>query len=673
VETYRALTEGEADIIFNTALTGDGKSLAGQLPALVRGWRHPTLVMYPTNELIGDQQSQLGKVSREWGVAVQHEQLNSARLDEILAEGDYVRRGDALMGILRGNDIVLTNPDIFHLVMHQFYVQRGDAPDRIVGPLTNRVAQLTFDEFHIFGVPQVTSVLNALLFMREISGGMRRQRVLFLSATPDEITMELLRRSGLSVQQVRGEYLHTDATPPPELWRRILAETTLNVVPCRVEEWVEAHVDDTLLPFFLERRPAAKGAIIVNSVSAAYRLLHRLQPVFAAHGMRVEPNTGFTSRSRRADSYQADLLIGTSTVDVGIDFQINFLLFESWDAGSFLQRLGRLGRHPGYQRDGRFQPFDDFCAYACVPAWVAEALFAGRDGAPPLLREGAVVDREALSSAVQQAYPPVAGFEAYSRLWGQLQTARVMIGLGHKTIREQYAQARVRLGQRYEAAFGMRVRPAYARYLDLKRTQPALLREAVSFRGGSYFVCAAIDETEAVARPADRFKTADLFFLLANAQLEPLEEEAFYSLAERSSVRRQILERQEPLAFYRVHGWCQEREDYRLFLDRDIREWGTDAFGKAFVARGFKVIADAPGLAALNHRLSRRDLPSLLCLAYQPGELKRRLRLPVLFQVHPFESRDGVTGSVAFGRDALLLEAALQRTRLPCGGGAIVI
>jgi hypothetical protein len=44
-----------------------------------------------------------------------------------------------------------------------------------------------------------------------------------------------------------------------------------------------------------------------------------------------------------------------------------------------------------------------------------------------------------------------------------------------------------------------------------------------------------------------------------------------------------------------------------------------------------------------------------------------------LFQVHPFESRDGVTGSVAFGRDALLLEAALQRTRLPCGGGAIVI
>src|SRR4029450_4727651 len=34
VETYRAL-RSDVDIVFNTAMTGDGKSLAGQLPMLL--------------------------------------------------------------------------------------------------------------------------------------------------------------------------------------------------------------------------------------------------------------------------------------------------------------------------------------------------------------------------------------------------------------------------------------------------------------------------------------------------------------------------------------------------------------------------------------------------------------------------------------------------------------
>jgi len=57
VETYKALTGGEYDVVFNTAMTGDGKSLAAYLPTLVSG--HPVLAMYPTNELARDQETQL--------------------------------------------------------------------------------------------------------------------------------------------------------------------------------------------------------------------------------------------------------------------------------------------------------------------------------------------------------------------------------------------------------------------------------------------------------------------------------------------------------------------------------------------------------------------------------------------------------------------------------------
>jgi hypothetical protein len=57
VETYKALTSSEYDVIFNTAMTGDGKSLAAYLRTLVSG--RPVLAMYPTNELARDQQTQL--------------------------------------------------------------------------------------------------------------------------------------------------------------------------------------------------------------------------------------------------------------------------------------------------------------------------------------------------------------------------------------------------------------------------------------------------------------------------------------------------------------------------------------------------------------------------------------------------------------------------------------
>jgi CRISPR-associated endonuclease/helicase Cas3 len=53
VETYQALKSGNADIVFNGAMTGDGKSLAAYLPVLVNNAH--AFGMYPTIELLRDQ------------------------------------------------------------------------------------------------------------------------------------------------------------------------------------------------------------------------------------------------------------------------------------------------------------------------------------------------------------------------------------------------------------------------------------------------------------------------------------------------------------------------------------------------------------------------------------------------------------------------------------------
>jgi CRISPR-associated endonuclease/helicase Cas3 len=53
LETYRALMRDDIDVVINTAMTGDGKSLAGLLPLLANN--RNILALFPTNELAQDQ------------------------------------------------------------------------------------------------------------------------------------------------------------------------------------------------------------------------------------------------------------------------------------------------------------------------------------------------------------------------------------------------------------------------------------------------------------------------------------------------------------------------------------------------------------------------------------------------------------------------------------------
>lgn len=58
-ETLEALREPSTDVVFNTAITGDGKSLAAFLLAMTDGIS--TMATYPTNELARDQKKQVQK------------------------------------------------------------------------------------------------------------------------------------------------------------------------------------------------------------------------------------------------------------------------------------------------------------------------------------------------------------------------------------------------------------------------------------------------------------------------------------------------------------------------------------------------------------------------------------------------------------------------------------
>lgn len=659
-------------------MTGDGKSLAGQLPFLVGNGIRPLFAMYPTNELIRDQHRQAEQTWQRWGQWAEGiAELDSSVLDRIMKGGDFRMRGEALLSELRNHEAVLTNPDIFHYIMQLFYRRQGktgDTPDKIIGPLVARYEQFTFDEFHIFDAPQIVSVLNALLFINEMAGS-RRRRFLFQSATPDPLLLGYLERAGLIVEIVQGQYIHSQQAPDPAQWRRILHDSDITFSAGSVEAWLDEHLDDTLIPFFLEHRPGAKGAVIVNSVAQAKRVVQRLQRALSPHDLTVGENTGLTSRSLRTASYDCDLLVGTSTVDVGVDFQINFLLFESRDAGSFLQRLGRLGRHDHYERDGVQHPFHTFQAHAVLPQWTLEALFQGKDKETPPLVDGMETDRESLTRAIEQAFPPCTDFAGYAQAWGALQSARVLQGFGAYVVRGQYEETVQNLAKHYQAAFRVSMNSQFARLRSLTESQRPLLNEAVAFRGGSYFDCGVLDLTE---EGADQIKRYNLFALIANGDLGELTEEEFRQALDRAGIEPGPWERQMPIGYFRLRGFLPERTDFRIGIEQDLAGWSAERFGVAIALQGITIeeigANSIPGLNAINRRLQRQKLPALLCLGQtHPLEWKRRLRLPMLFPLFAFQSRDGLEGTVAFGREALLLDTALRHKGIDCGGGAIFL
>jgi CRISPR-associated endonuclease/helicase Cas3 len=355
VETYEALKDPTIDVVFNTAMTGDGKSLAAFLAAVTN--RTYTLAMYPTNELARDQEKQV----RGYKALFKPEndpqiyRLNAAILEDFIATNKLSSKLAGLCDRADNSEILLTNPDIFHYIHDFRYLRRnkegkGDNPDRLFAKIDDNYKLFIFDEFHIFSSPQIASVINAILLIKHTLPG---KKFLFLSATPNDLLEEFLSKAGLKHRIIdpvkQGGYRFAAG----DNWRQISYPINLSF-PQKLEpnlrssyNWIVENAETTILKFFQDN-PGSKGAIILNSIAAVKTLVPKFKAIFEPLGLKVRENTGLTGETEKSKSVEdADLLLGTSTIDVGVDFRINFLVFEAADAGNFIQRFGRLGRHKG--------------------------------------------------------------------------------------------------------------------------------------------------------------------------------------------------------------------------------------------------------------------------------------------------------------------------------------
>lgn len=652
-KTITALRDGNAPIVINTAATGDGKSFAGQF--LILNGQRRGMTLYPTNALATDQDRSLHSLKETWTTGgiqdMRWQTISAAVLDELQETMIHHRRPEVL-NLLLEKDLVLTNPDIFHLMMMLRYPTPGAAADFLMKTITHRFNLFTFDEFHIFQTPQVTAALIMMLVLLETTDNPRKNplRFLFLSATPQPMLKHLAALAGLAVIEINGDYEH-GKTHASNDRRRILQPAMLHLYERGdgLEAWITANLD-RIIEFF-QNHPNARGVILVNGIATAFRVNELLKDACNQAGIVLgHPNTGLTSPKSREIDPRWQLFVATSTVDVGVDFKINFLVFESVDHATHMQRLGRLGRHTHNQQGGDFGGV--FEAHALLPDWVIKSVQAE-------MPDHSTVDRERYDTTVKNVYSEVQAFAHYRDRWAGYQAGRVLTKMSSKEIKKTYQHTRTALTTHFQKLFPRR--QLYGSTIEeMIDNLPVVFEEATSFRGSSPFSVLVLsksgDEEETIL-------SYNLIPLLREGILETLDLDEAYK---RAGSRAEALRKTNPLIAYRLRGWLKTKpRRLSIILNEPTREWSDEFFEAVIECEHFRLhveAGDLPDMLTLNDALETRTLVAFLKRNATPDELRVRYRLGLSLEMFPFRSQDGYsTGCAAFGRDALLLDSVTYR------------
>jgi CRISPR-associated endonuclease/helicase Cas3 len=156
---------------------------------------------YPTIELVEDQTQQQNHYHSLFNLDPQEriDRLFGEELSRRVKQAESNRFQELLLAIQQ-KPILLSNPDIFHLITYFQY--RDSAYDDALLPLM--LAQWpdlwVFDEFHIFRSSSGSSCLNSLSLIRRTQ--QQPRRFLFTSATPKPDFIDQLKQADFKVAEV---------------------------------------------------------------------------------------------------------------------------------------------------------------------------------------------------------------------------------------------------------------------------------------------------------------------------------------------------------------------------------------------------------------------------------------------------------------------------------------
>ncbi|WP_416676812.1 type I-D CRISPR-associated helicase Cas3' [Egbenema bharatensis] len=344
------------DIILDLAPTGTGKTKAGLSVLNHNRDRNAAVYIAPTNALIEQQAEAAAEFVRDAGLphvvrAASARHIKSWR-DDLVGK----RSGEKLYNVLRepatifpecggGRPLLLvTNPDIFYYAAFFQY----DPKDRsnLAYVFYSSFATIIFDEFHLYDAKQLVSLFFYLTLSQVFNYFQYDRKIVLLTATPDpacEAALATLAQAGVKIAKVDGESQSEYPTPSQ-------TAVTLEIRQQPDRSKLIGDITDEVVQR-LQNNPAHYGAVILDSKD----MLNRVSDELRIRGLEKSYGriTGSTPIEQRQQAAQKQVILATSTVDVGFNFErrnapprqnLDWLIFSTRDRFAFWQRIGRVGR-----------------------------------------------------------------------------------------------------------------------------------------------------------------------------------------------------------------------------------------------------------------------------------------------------------------------------------------
>lgn len=330
-EALRTISQASEEALVIHAPTGAGKTFA------LRQWLrdHPgplddgLLVVAPTNALAQEIHDDLARIVGEMPGCTIHRWAAAAIRER--AQGSPTPRHHQLSAEALAK-VIVTNPDVLHRLLQHEYAPNA-ARWRPAWSRFEGAGLIVIDEYHAYDEQLLASILLAILRLRHLQ---RPPKFAFLSATPNESLIVLLRNLGITHRVINESTQHDEM--PPSKGRQVRGRIHVRVTNQPILEAVPTGA------------PARRTLFVFNKFGDLQRAITRVRgamPIGNVEGGFV-PITG---RSTRADHGQlpfdrGSLLLATSKVDVGLNIPSveEFHIEPGWDLSQAWQRIGRAGR-----------------------------------------------------------------------------------------------------------------------------------------------------------------------------------------------------------------------------------------------------------------------------------------------------------------------------------------
>jgi CRISPR-associated endonuclease/helicase Cas3 len=343
------LTGSDEFFAINASPTGSGKTYSWLKPAMETGI--DTIAVFPTNALVTDQVEAANELKQshfgdDVGVIKVTSETVAAWREE-LGRGSPLSKGKALrQRVARSLDrnrvtILCTNPDTLTLVRRNLYNHYR------LKQQFDRFEMLVVDEFHVADVKQRETLLFLIDELYSIpSRYAKTDKFYFLSATMNEgKTKRPLRRRIEDDIGATPSVLTADSKSDSRVsgdggdWRRVMPQVALNLRVAPTFRTADELLSDGTFEEFVSFCGGGQTVVMLDGVHEVDRVYEALKERIDGRVRRI---TGFNRGDVRGKIDQFDVLVSNSAVEVGLNFQPERLVFSAHNAGTLVQRLGRL-------------------------------------------------------------------------------------------------------------------------------------------------------------------------------------------------------------------------------------------------------------------------------------------------------------------------------------------